>query len=71
MVRDSDGEADVERLLQVSADGPYRLADLLDACVEHLRAVESARAALRHLPPEQVRAAITRRRHLLGDGDKP
>lgn len=66
-----EGDADVERLLQLSTDGPYRLADLLDACVEHLRAVESARAALRHLPPEQVRAAISRRRQLLGDGDRP
>lgn len=63
--------ADVEELLQLSVNGPHVLADLLDACVKHLRAVEAARAALRHLPTEDIRAAITRQRVLLGDGEGP
>ena len=53
--------ADVERLLRLSADGPQIVADVLDACVEHLRAVQAARAALSHLSTDEVRAANARR----------
>ena len=63
--------AEVERLLRLSADGPQILADVLDACVEHLRAVQAARAALSHLPTDEVRAAIARRHDLLEDEENP
>lgn len=52
--------ADVEQLLQLSASGPQVLADL-DQCVNRLRQVHDARAALAQLPTEVVRDAIARR----------
>lgn len=66
-----EAEAQVERLLELSSTGPYVLAELLDACVAHLRAVEEARTALGRLPSEEVRAAIARRRAHLFDGGHP
>lgn len=55
-----DPGADVEQLLKLSASGPQVLADL-DECVNRLRQVQDAKAALAQLPTEVVRDAIARR----------
>lgn len=68
MKRGNEPDGRVEQLLELSATGPQVLADLLDACVEHLRAMEAAKAALRHLETDEVRAAIARRHERLGEG---
>lgn len=61
----------VEQLLELSGNGPYILADLLEGCLRYLRQVQDARSALAQLPTDDVRQAIARRHHLMTDtGDQ-
>lgn len=65
---DRDG-GEVERLLDLSCAWVDAMVEL-ENVVRRLRDVQAARVALAGIPAEDVRRAITQRRHRLGAGGR-
>lgn len=63
-------ETEVSRLLDVANSEGEALADLA-GCVDRLRQVRAARAALARLDAPSLRAALEARRSALGEGSVP